>query len=110
MLALLLALIPTISLAAPIRLEAPDSVRTLLQRYLDLPETTRDNDAAGADRSLDEAGRLALERRLRQEGGELLATEGYFSPRIDLQTSANALLVEVEPGPRAQIVALNASA
>ena len=106
MLALLLALIPTISLAAPIRLEAPDSVRTLLQRYLDLPETTRDNDAAGADRSLDEAGRLALERRLRQEGGELLATEGYFSPRIDLQTSANALLVEVEPGPRAQIGAV----
>ena len=109
--ALLFALTPGLCLAAPIRIEAPESVRDLLQRYLDLTNEAAGNESANVaeagDKTLDEAGRLVLERRLRQDGSELLATEGYFSPRIDLQATTSGLVVAVEPGSRASIGAVN---
>ena len=87
--------LPAYCVAAQI--EAPEAVRALLQRYLTLPE----NGAA-----LDDTGRLTLERRLQNEGGELLATEGYFSPQIDVRLADGALVVHVEPGQPAKIGAV----
>lgn len=81
---------------AAIRVEAPDAVRALLERYLILPDS-------GA--TLDETARLSLERRLRKEAAELLSTEGYFSPQIDLRTNVGSseLIVQVETGTQAHI-------
>lgn len=80
--------------AAP-KLVAPESVRELLQTHLSL---TGLESAA-----LDETNRLAIERRLRKDAGELLATEGYFSPRIDLQDGSEGPEIRIETGPRARI-------
>jgi translocation and assembly module TamA len=96
---LALALAVALALARPAgaapQLVAPEAVRELLERHLAL---TGADDAA-----LDAAARGALERRWRKEAGELLATEGYFSPQLDLRDGAQGLLVQVEPGPRARI-------
>jgi translocation and assembly module TamA len=80
--------------AAP-RIVAPATVRDLLVEHLSLS-------ASGGDPQ-DDAGRSALERRLRKEAGELLATEGYFSPQLDLHDSEAGLVLRVEPGPQARI-------
>lgn len=80
------------ALAAPPRIEAPAPLAELLQRYLPL-ETPRD-----------EAEREALQNRLQREGSQLLATEGYFDARLQLQGEAlDALTLQVTPGPRAMI-------
>ena len=77
------------------RLVAPEPVREMLQTHLSL---------AGLEgETPDETARLAFERRLRKEAGELLATEGYFSPQIDLINDAGGTVVEVATGPRAHI-------
>lgn len=81
-----------------VRLQAPDELRPLLERHvrllrqeaLELPEEA-------ADRS-------AMTRRARREVAGLLATEGYFSPRVRFDRSdARDWLLEVEPGPRTEI-------
>ena len=77
------------------QLIAPEPVRELLQTHLSL--TGLDGEA------LDETARLAIERRLRKDAGELLATEGYFSPRIELLNEAEGAVIRVESGPRANI-------
>ena len=77
------------------QLIAPEPVRELLQTHLSL--TGLDGEA------LDETARLAIERRLRKDAGELLATEGYFSPRIELLNEAEGTGIRVESGPRANI-------
>jgi translocation and assembly module TamA len=80
-----------------VRLEAPDAVRPvleehvrLLKRDLQLPEQ--------------QADRQAMTRRARREIAELLATEGYFSPRIRFNRDdpANWVLT-VEPGQQTEI-------
>ena len=76
-----------------VQLEAPEEVREVLERHVRLlrseavvlPE-------AAADRS-------ALARRARREMAQLLATEGYFSPRIRIDRSTpGRWVLEVEPG------------
>lgn len=84
--------------AAP-RLVAPDSVSELLTRHLALADID--------DKTLNADARVALERRLQQETGDLLATEGYFSPRVALRDSASGLAVEVDPGPQSRIGQVN---
>jgi len=80
--------------AAP-KMLAPESVRELLESHLSL---------AGAEGDmLDPTARATLERRLGKEAGELLATEGYFSPQVELRDSAEGLIVQVTPGPQAHI-------
>ena len=80
--------------AAP-KLVAPESVRELLQTHLS---------RAGLDgETSDATARLATERRLRKEADELLATEGYFSPRIDILDGAEGPVIQVETGARAHI-------
>ncbi len=90
----LLGLVPAVPVLAAPQLEAPESVRELLVSHLSLD---------GASAALDATARAALERRLRKEAGELLATEGYFSPQIELRDGADGPIVRVEPGPRAHI-------
>ena len=83
--------------AAAIRLEAPESVRDLLLQHLPL---------ADADPEvLDGAARATRERRLRKEAVELLATAGYFSPRIELRAGAaqDGPVLQVDPGVQATI-------
>ena len=82
------------SVCAAVQLEAPEAVRTLL-RSLAL---------ADADVEVqDETARATLGRRLGNEAGEILATEGYFSPQIELRTSNSGLVLQVAPGPLAHI-------
>lgn len=84
--------------ALELRLEAPDAVRPLLERHvrllrLDAPRLPE----LAADRR-------ALVRRLRREIADLLATEGHFSPTVDIERSeAGRWLLQVEPGPRTTI-------
>ena len=84
--------------AAP-RLVAPELLRELLQTHLSLTGLEGE--------TLDETARLAIERRLRKDAGELLATEGYFSPRIELLDEAGGALIRIESGPRAYIGTVN---
>lgn len=109
--ALTLCVLATLNLALPAgaetRVIAPEAVRDLLVNYLSL---------SGAESGpLDETARVGLGRRLRKEATALLATEGYFSPQIalsdsnenkDSKDSNTSLVLNVIPGPRAQIGSL----
>ncbi|MBK7423523.1 MAG: outer membrane protein assembly factor [Propionivibrio sp.] len=89
----------TLSLALPAtaatQMVAPKPVRDLLLRHLSL--------SAPGGEPEDATARVTLERRLRREAGELLATEGYFSPQVELLDSDEGLVLHVEPGPQAHI-------
>ncbi|MGC3963440.1 MAG: autotransporter assembly complex family protein [Rhodocyclaceae bacterium] len=76
-------------------LDAPEDVRPLLERFL--PDAAVDEDEA------DDTGRLGLARRLRRTIPELLSTEGYFSPSIDIDFGATPMVVKVVPGKRAVV-------
>ncbi|MFA9439096.1 autotransporter assembly complex family protein [Uliginosibacterium sp. sgz301328] len=76
-------------------LDAPDDVRPLLERFL--PESTVEEDGG------DDTGRLGLARRLRRMIPELLATEGYFSPTVDIDFRATPMTVKVIPGKRTEV-------
>ena len=82
-------LVPLVQ-AAAIDLRAPDGIVDLLAPHL--PEET----APGA------GGRARLQRMV----GEILATEGYFSPQIEFTEADEALQLTVEPGPRTLIAAV----
>lgn len=76
-----------------VSLVAPESVRAFLTKYLDLPTRLAGDDA-----------QAVLTRRAGGAAGDLLATEGYFTPRIEVRRTADAgLLVEVDPGPRTRV-------
>lgn len=64
-------------------LQAPDDIERLLRPWL--PEE------AGSS--------LKLQAQL----GEILATEGYFSPQFEFSESDNALRLQLDPGPRTTI-------
>ncbi len=81
-----------------VQLEAPEEVRDLLKRHVRL---LRSDEAvlpeAAADRS-------AMARRARSEIRQLMATEGYFSPRIRIDRGeAERWVLKVEPGPRTAV-------
>ena len=88
----LLAFVGTGTVRAEVRLTdtAPELVE-LLQPYL--PDEDID-DAADA---------LRLQRRLRPELGEILATEGYFEPKLDFTVQGKTLRLKVEAGPRVHV-------
>lgn len=88
-LAALLFALP-VSAAVP-QLQAPEEVRELLTNYLNLGEVT------------DAPSQAAFERRVRREAGNLLATEGYFSPEVTVHERHGELLVDVRPGPRSLV-------
>lgn len=102
-----LALAALILLAPPARaqaarkpvidIEAPAPLRALLEEHLDLS-------TSGA---ADDAERLRLLRALRAQAADLLATEGYFAPRIDASgETATRLRLLVDPGVRAAVRSL----
>ncbi len=80
----------TLEIAAPGPVAA--TLRDFLRRHLDLPAV-----AAG-----DESGRAALSRRASRDVVALLATEGYFSPRVRARPApADGLpVIEIDPGTR----------
>lgn len=76
-----------------VELDAPAPLDAFLRRHLELPQTLPDATT-----------RATLMRRARGEIAELLATEGYFSPRIDLfPAAADSLRIVVVPGPRTRV-------
>ncbi|NMG44863.1 BamA/TamA family outer membrane protein [Aromatoleum toluvorans] len=105
LLALCLALLaPVAGAQQPLRvaLDAPDSVRPLLERHLRILHRS--------DQILPEAraDRLALARRTRREVADLLATEGYFSPEVRLdREDADDWKLTVVPGTPAKVAAVD---
>lgn len=86
--------------ALRVDLDAPEAVRPLLLRHL---RVLRD------DATLPEPGpdRVALARRTRKEVAELLATEGYFSPQVQLDRGSDGLWrLVVAPGEPSRIEAV----
>jgi translocation and assembly module TamA len=85
--------------ATTVVLAAPDSIRAFLTEHLDLPAHLPDDDTA----------RAAFARRAIGEVSELLATEGYFAPRVNVRTAngERTLHVEVTPGPRTLVGAVD---
>ncbi|HEX7235297.1 MAG TPA: hypothetical protein VF243_08505, partial [Nitrosospira sp.] len=78
----------------PVIISAPESLRNLLKTHFQLP----------AEPVVDDIARATFMRRARQEIGELLATEGYFTPTLTLQSTPDETpVLEVAPGPRALI-------
>lgn len=81
------------------RLEAPDRLRALIETHV--------AELRGVAAPVSPGERLGLLRRIRGDIGELLATEGYFSPVIDIGGHSGAageqLLVTVEPGARTRV-------
>ena len=87
--------------ALTVRLEAPDAVRPLLEAHVRLLK--RDTLALPEQ----QADRVAMTRRARREIADLLATEGFFSPRIRFNRDDPAnWVLEVEPGLRTEIAAV----
>jgi translocation and assembly module TamA len=78
--------------SATATLSAPASVLELLQKYFELPVSPL----------LDDAMCSTFMRRAQREISELLATEGYFSSKVTLQTTTTngVPVVDVVPGPR----------
>ncbi len=79
-----------------ITLVAPDTVSELLKNHFELPTTPLP----------DETDRASFMRRARQEIGELLATEGYFSPLLTMHRAEQVWVVEVNPGSRTKVTQL----
>lgn len=94
----LLALVGSPGLwAAEVTLVAPATVRPVLLKHLDFLDQR-------PDAEFDDTGRVALLRRARKAIGELLATEGYFTPAVEGETAPDgAYRIVVTPGPRTQI-------
>ncbi len=80
-------------------LSAPEPVRELLKAHFELP---------GAPLS-DDTARATFIRRAQREIGELLATEGYFTPQVSLHPAetGGVQVLTVVPGPRTLVSQLN---
>lgn len=96
--AVLIALWAILPLTANARVsvEAPEPLSELLERYLTAP---------GGE--ADEAALEAFRRDARKNAAELLATEGYFSPAIEVRAEPGALFVTVSPGARTVVADLS---
>ena len=100
---------PTTGSTVAIEVDAPERLRALLERHLDLVRLGR---AAPADVDDTEWGRLidATPAQVR----ELLQTEGYFAPEVTLQRSASAdgtrterVRLRVVPGEQVRVNRVN---
>ncbi len=100
--AAVLALLPCIAPALAqtgtrpaLEIEAPAELRALLERHLDPGASAAEADAAE---------RVRLLRSLRQQTTDLLATEGYFTPVVEVTGGEGERpRVKVDTGPRATI-------
>ena len=84
---------------ASVTIDAPESLRELLETHFQLPDTP----------VADETTRATLMRRAKREISELLATEGYFAPSITLRFSSpdKPPVLEVKPGPQTLVAELD---
>lgn len=74
-----------------VTLSAPSSINALLQEHFELPH----------EPLVDEASKHVFLRRAKREVGELLATEGYFSPTVTLTRKLSEdFEIVVQPGAR----------
>ncbi|MFO1217131.1 MAG: BamA/TamA family outer membrane protein [Burkholderiaceae bacterium] len=83
-------------------IDAPAELRDLLQRHLDLARVAR----LGADDAPDEAEWLRLVAAAPAQARELLQTEGYFAPEVQVRRDGAPTArvhVTVTPGPRARV-------
>lgn len=95
-------------LAFSIRIEAPQDIRDLVNRFLDLKRYQQVSD-------LDNVELLRLLELSEIQMRGLLATQGYFTPQIDQMLSADAtrtggipeVVITIVPGPRTHIAALD---
>ncbi|EXI65864.1 MAG: Autotransporter assembly factor TamA [Candidatus Accumulibacter adjunctus] len=91
----LAALLPSLSVMAAVPvLRAPQDVRALLAEHIELADVA------------DQPAEVAFARRMQREVEKLLATEGYFSPRVSLLREGEELLLVVDPGARALIASV----
>lgn len=90
---------PDSSVKSSVVLITPESVHDLLKTHFELPVAALD----------DETARATFLRRAQREAGELLATEGYFSPTITLHSIENTDIpaLEIIPGQRTLVSAVN---
>ena len=94
--------------AFSIRIEAPQDIRDLVDRFLDLKRYQQVLD-------LDNVELLRLLELSETQMRGLLATQGYFTPQIDQMLPADLMqaggtpevVITIEPGPRTRIAALN---
>lgn len=86
-----------------VKIEAPAAVATLLERHLDVARW-RDNPRMSLPLL------RAAHREAARQIAELLATEGYFSPRVeaalDEAGAVPAVRYAIDVGPRAQVAAV----
>ncbi|MBS1191452.1 MAG: surface antigen [Rhodocyclaceae bacterium] len=83
------------AMAEQVELQAPAPIISLISPYLpkeNLP---------------DPAAREEARRRLEKSLPELLATEGYFRPRLEFSELDGNLVVRVDPGPRTVIASVD---
>lgn len=92
-----LALVTTPAWAQVRLVDTPEAIVDLIKPFLPGDPIENAGDAA------------RLERQLRQELPEILATEGYFKPEFVFTARENSLALKVETGPRTLIrnVAIN---
>lgn len=78
-----------------IKLSAPKSVKKLIKKHLTFPDEPFASDTAQA----------AYARKAKQEIKELLATEGYFTPVVTLESGVNGekLILKVVPGAQTKV-------
>ncbi|MDP3082217.1 MAG: BamA/TamA family outer membrane protein, partial [Rubrivivax sp.] len=97
--------------ASVVRVEvvAPAALKTLLETYLDLVRLGRLGGLASGD-TIDDSEWTRLIDATPAQVRELLQTEGYFAPEVEITRSPSALLggpgnvrLQVTPGPRTRV-------
>ncbi len=96
-LSLLAALYATQAHALTVEVHAPDAIKLLLMQHLETARAAR----LGEKPDAEEIARL--QRQSDETARALLATEGYFSPRVTSALAGEALRYEVEAGPRTRV-------
>ncbi len=84
-----------------ITIDAPDELKTLLERHLDVVRLGRMSRA-----DVDDAEWARLTDAAPAQVRDLLQTEGYFAPRVTVQRNpdtTNEVLVKIDPGQRARV-------
>lgn len=83
--------------ALTVEIDAPDELKPLLARHLEAARAVKLGETPDAE----EIGRL--QRQSDATARELLATEGYFSPRVSSTLAGEVLRYTVVPGPRTRV-------
>lgn len=95
--------------ALNVQIDAPEPIRALLSRYLDLARLSRLRD----DESLDETEWRRLMAAAPAQARELLQTEGYFEAVVTVRREPGAtprVRLSVEPGPRIRVASVDVQA